>query len=108
VKPLDMSPEVVVARRRAVFDLSTYNAVNMARRATNVHEVAQMLLKHWNPSWAPADVVVSRSSVRDSAKRLEALGLVVVSGDGLDVPVRGYGGMGRPLSLNAQRTAVLA
>ena len=94
-------------RKRAVMDLSVYNALNGARTDLPIDMIVAFLRTAWQPAWGPVDEVVTDASVTESVGRLRAHKLVGEADGKVTIPVRGFGGVGRPLALNAERTELL-
>lgn len=94
-------------RREAVVDLSVYNALNYARMDLTADQIVAGLCMSWEPAWAPVADVITSESVLQSAARLEGRGLVAVDGNRVTIPVRGHGGLGRPVRMNKRRDALV-
>ena len=92
-------------RRRAVLDLSVYNAVSLARRDLTIRETVNRLQAGWSPAWAPVREVVTVDTVQESAERLGRLGFTKCEQDTITIPVRDpRTGQGRYVQLDKTRT----
>jgi hypothetical protein len=87
-------------RRSAVFALSVYNAASFARRDVTVADVVQSLRSQWDPTWAPASVVVTEQTVAAAARWLQERGLAQLDGDMVRIPIRDSRGLGRGVSVD--------
>lgn len=91
-------------RRRAVVDLSVYNAVSVvARRDMTVAECVMLLRVGWAPHWAPVEEVITAESVAAARDRLVARGLLRAGSEALVVPLRQPDGSGVPLVMTEDR-----
>lgn len=108
-QPLSMNDVPLARRKHAVLLLSVYNAVNNARMALAIDVIVALLRCSWVPAWAHVGDVVTPETVVLSVAELVDRKLLSFDSEACkaDVPIRGFGGMGRPLSLTRNREELL-
>lgn len=94
------------ARKRAVIDLSVYNAVSHARRNLTQAEIVLVLRSAWVPAWAPVEEVITIGNIRASVARLVTLHALRLDEELVSITMRRPDGFGPMIVLDRQRTAL--
>lgn len=86
--------------KRCVVDLSVYNCVSFSGHDLTDIEVVNFLRAGWQPAFDHVEKVVTIDSVQESAKRLEAHGLVNIDGERITLPTRNVNRHGIPVYID--------